>query len=88
MNTSTTMTKVTFDLFGPCHTFDRPINNLVLGLLDAHVNTEQRVIVIIVVVVVVVVVIVIVIVVVVIVLHKLSHRLSLSLSSLVSAQTF
>ena len=84
MNTSTTMTKVTFDLFGPCHTFDRPINNLVLGLLDAHVNTEQRVIVIIVVVVVVVVVIVIV----VIVLHKLSHRLSLSLSSLVSAQTF
>ena len=53
MNTSTTMTKVTFDLFGPCHTFDRPINNLVLGLLDAHVNTEQRVIVIIVVVVVV-----------------------------------
>ena len=86
MNTSTTMTKVTFDLFGPCHTFDRPINNLVLGLLDAHVNTEQRVIVIIVVVVVVVVVIVIV--VVVIVLHKLSHRLSLSLSSLVSAQTF
>ena len=84
MNTSTTMTKVTFDLFGPCHTFDRPINNLVLGLLDAHVNTEQRVIVIIVV----VVVVVIVIVVVVIVLHKLSHRLSLSLSSLVSAQTF
>ena len=84
MNTSTTMTKVTFDLFGPCHTFDRPINNLVLGLLDAHVNTEQRVIVIIVVVVVVVVVIVVV----VIVLHKLSHRLSLSLSSLVSAQTF
>ena len=72
MNTSTTMTKVTFDLFGPCHTFDRPINNLVLGLLDAHVNTEQRVIVV----------------VVVIVLHKLSHRLSLSLSSLVSAQTF
>ena len=76
MNTSTTMTKVTFDLFGPCHTFDRPINNLVLGLLDAHVNTEQRVIV------------VVVVVVIVIVLHKLSHRLSLSLSSLVSAQTF